>query len=35
MHTPRKRQWLGLALTLAGAMLNAEYLVEWMRHCNN
>jgi hypothetical protein len=28
------RRWLGLALTMAGVALNAEYLVEWMRHSN-
>lgn len=26
------RTLLGLAVTVAGAAVNAEYLVEWMRH---
>jgi hypothetical protein len=30
----RGRRLLGLALTMTGAALNAEYLVEWMRHSN-
>lgn len=30
----KSRGLLGLALTMAGAALNAQYLVEWMRHSN-
>ena len=30
----KSRTLLGLALTTAGAALNAQYLVEWMRHSN-
>ncbi|TDP12866.1 hypothetical protein DFR39_101340 [Roseateles asaccharophilus] len=26
------RRLLGLALVLAGASLNADYLISWMRH---
>jgi hypothetical protein len=32
MTIKRARRLLGLALVLAGAALNSEYLVEWMRH---
>ena len=29
-----KRHLLGRAIVLAGAALNAQFLVEWMRHSN-
>lgn len=28
------RHLLGLSLVMAGALLNTEYLVNWMRHSN-
>ena len=34
MTTITGRGLLGLAITLAGAALNAQYLVDWMRHSN-
>ena len=33
-NAAKARRLLGLTLTAAGAALNVEYLVEWMRHSN-
>ena len=35
MTLKRARRLLGLVLVVAGTALNAEYLVEWMRHSNS
>lgn len=32
MTTRRARRLLGLALVVAGSALNAQHLVDWMRH---
>ena len=34
MMLKKGRTLLGLAVTLSGTALNAQYLVDWMRHSN-